>query len=232
MDGETWRKSIAQPHKKACHDAAFLFLTAHGNEKNGVSLRPTGFLHYLCQYKKENVIMKNILAFAALALCMVSCTIDGHGTSEYGKGLLEKGTVAPDITLLTAERPDGIRLSELRGGYVLIEFWASWCPDCQEATPEMKRIYDAYAERGLTMVGVSFDEDEEQWSAYIEENGLYWMQHLEGKPWRESAYATLYNVRWIPTLYLIDPEGKVDFATVDVKAMGDTLAARRFSNLN
>lgn len=178
------------------------------------------------QKQTKQTDMKTILSLAALLACLASCTIGGGEDDEYGKGLLETGTTAPDFTVYTDEYPDGTTLSSLRGGYVLIEFWASWCPDCQKATPVIKDINDTFAPKGLTLLGVSFDEDAAQWQAYIADNGLDWMQHRETLPWSESPVAATYNVRWIPTLYLIDPEGRVDFATVNAEEMADTIAAR------
>lgn len=155
---------------------------------------------------------------------MVSCVIGNDG-DEYGTGLLDEGTIAPDFTVVGQDTVP-ITLSSLRGSYVLIEFWASWCPDCQKTMPTVKQIYNVYSKRGLVMLGVSFDNDEKLWHEYIEENGLDWIQHLEEKSWKESLVADEYNIKWIPTFYLIAPDGKVDFATVDVDAMADTLIVR------
>lgn len=162
------------------------------------------------------------------AMCLASCAIGADGEGEYGSGLLERGTPAPDFAISTGGNHGGLRLSSLRGGYVLIEFWASWCPDCRSAMPEMKDIYAAYSPEGLAVVGVSFDDDVDEWLGYIDSNGLGWMQHMEEKPWRESTVAAEYNIRRIPTFYLIAPDGSVDFATVDVGEMRDTLAMRDF----
>lgn len=154
---------------------------------------------------------------------LAACTFGGDNESEYGKGLLEPGTPAPDIMLVTDEYPDGLRLSSMRGGYVLLEFWASWCPDCRRETQAMKDIYATFAPLGLTLVGISFDEDEDEWRTYIAGNGLDWMQHREMVAWSESAVSAAYNIRWIPTLYLVDPQGNVRFATVNVSEMADSL---------
>lgn len=154
-----------------------------------------------------------------------ACTIGGDGDSEYGKGLLERGTVAPDFTFYTDEYPDGMLLSGLRGQYVLLEFWASWCPDCQGITASMKDIYATYAPLGLTMLGISFDTDADEWRSYVTDNGMDWLQHRETVLWSESRVSSAYNVRWIPTLYLIDQVGRVRFATVSVDEMADSLKA-------
>lgn len=88
----------------------------------------------------------------------------------------------------------------------------------------MKRLYATYAPLGVVFVGISFDTDKEQWQQYIQDNGLNWIQYSELKPWKESTLSTAYNVKWIPTLYLIDKDGRVVQGTVDVNAM-DTLLA-------
>lgn len=168
--------------------------------------------------------MRSLFTVLVASLCMVSCVIDS-GSDDYRTGLLESGTIAPDFTMSSSDSVS-FKLSSLRGSYVLIEFWASWCPDCQKAVPMTKQIYETYAPMGLVMLGVSFDNDKKQWQAYIEENGLDWIQHIEEKPWKESEVADEYNIKWIPTYYLIAPDGRVDFATVDVEAMADTLSVR------
>lgn len=165
-------------------------------------------------------------AFIAFVACLSACTFGDGGENYYGKGLLEKGTMAPDFVIYTDDKPDGFTLSSLRGGYVLLEFWASWCSDCQAATPELVSLYNEYAPKGLTVVGVSFDEDADDWRAYISEHGMYWIHYCELKPWSESTISAAYNVKWIPTLYLIDPDGKVDFATVTVSEMDKVLSER------
>ena len=163
------------------------------------------------------------------SLLLAACTIGGDEDSDYGTGLLERGTPAPDFVI--TENTDGsdLRLSDLQGCYVLVEFWASWCPDCQKETENMKQMYATYAPQGVVFVGVSFDTDRDQWQQYISENGLSWIQFSELKPWKESSISTAYNVRWIPTLYLIDKDGRVVLGTVSVAEMSSRLAALGFS---
>ena len=89
----------------------------------------------------NNTLIIKLTAFLTALLCMASCTVGGDGDNEYGKGMLEEGTIAPDFMIYTDSRPEGFALSSLRGQYVLIEFWASWCPDCQKETENMKQMY-------------------------------------------------------------------------------------------
>lgn len=190
--------------------------TAHTNRQAGKNKRHGNM---------NNTLIIKLTAFLTALLCMVSCTVGGDDDNEYGKGMLEEGTIAPDFMIYTDSRPEGFALSSLRGQYVLIEFWASWCPDCQKETENMKQMYATYAPQGVVFVGVSFDTDRDQWQQYISENGLSWIQFGELKPWKESSISTAYNVRWIPTLYLIDKDGRVVLGTVSVAEMSSRLAA-------
>lgn len=190
--------------------------TAHTNRPAGKNKRHGNM---------NNTLIIKLTAFLTALLCMASCTVGGDDDNEYGKGMLEEGTIAPDFMIYTDSRPEGFALSSLRGQYVLIEFWASWCPDCQKETENMKQMYATYAPQGVVFVGVSFDTDRDQWQQYISENGLSWIQFCELKPWKESSISTAYNVRWIPTLYLIDKDGRVVLGTVSVAEMSSRLAA-------
>lgn len=190
--------------------------TAHTNRPAGKNKRHGNM---------NNTLIIKLTAFLTALLCMASCTVGGDDDNEYGKGMLEEGAIAPDFMIYTDSRPEGFALSSLRGQYVLIEFWASWCPDCQKETENMKQMYATYAPQGVVFVGVSFDTDRDQWQQYISENALSWIQFSELKPWKESSISTAYNVRWIPTLYLIDKDGRVVLGTVSVAEMSSRLAA-------
>ncbi len=161
--------------------------------------------------------MANNTIFAAvMSLCLLSCAVEHDGGDEVGKTLLAEGTDAPDFLIRTGDNPEGTGLSSLRGKYVVMEFWASWCPDCRKVTPDVKDMYDTYASEDTVFVGVSFDTDASQWRQYIEDNGLGFMQHLETSGWDGSQVAEAYHVKWIPTFYLVNPDGKIEYATIEV----------------
>lgn len=171
--------------------------------------------------------MKKAITIMTMLLCLTSCVISEDSENEYGKGLLEAGTEAPDFIISPDGTSEDFTLSSLRGKHVLLEFWASWCPDCQKATPEMKELHGTFASGNMVFIGISLDTDEEAWRKYISDNGMSWIQHREQKPWKESALATAYNIRWIPTFYLIDDNGKVAFATVNAAEMKEKLNSMR-----
>lgn len=133
---------------------------------------------------------------------------------KYAAELLKPGTPAPDFKLQT---PDGktIQFSDFaKGKYVVIDFWASWCPDCRKDMPEVIRMYNKWHKMGVEFLGVSFDTDKQKWTDYIAQSGVPYTQVSELKRMNQSDVAKAYGVRWIPSLYLIGPDGKVLVSTV------------------
>lgn len=120
-------------------------------------------------------------------------------------GNLQPGAVAPDFTVNdTEERP--FTLNSCRGKYILLDFWASWCPDCRKENPELVNIYKKYKNENILFVGISLDKDKENWLAAIKKDNLEWINLSDLGYW-QSEIAQLYAVRWIPQNYLIDKNG-------------------------
>ena len=123
------------------------------------------------------------------------------------KLVLSKGNVAPNFTLPT---PAGgtISLSSLRGKYVLIDFWASWCSPCRAENPNVVKVYEKYKKDGFEILGVSLDKDKERWLNAIEKDGLVWKHGSDLKFW-QSDVAQLYGVTGIPFTVLVDKSGVI-----------------------
>lgn len=121
---------------------------------------------------------------------------------------VEIGNLAPDIILDT---PDGeeLRLSSLRGQYVLIDFWASWCGPCRRENPNVVRLYHQYKDKGFTVYSVSLDDNMGQWKEAIQRDGLVWPNHVSDLTKWNSIVVKLYKFNGIPHTVLIDKTGKI-----------------------
>lgn len=161
--------------------------------------------------------MKEILTLALLCLLSVvvmEATAQTDFDDKYAVDLLKPGTPAPDFQLAT---PDGkmVKFSDFsKGKYVVVDFWASWCPDCRKDAPEIVRMYEHFHSKGVEFLGVSFDIDKEKWKNGIEKLGIPYAQVSDLKRMKESKVADAYGVKWIPSIYLIGPDGKVLVSTV------------------
>ncbi len=115
------------------------------------------------------------------------------------------GSVAPDIVL---PDPEGniVKLSSLRGSFVLIDFWAAWCRPCRIENPNVVRLYQKYHDKGFDVFGVSLDRKKEDWVGAIEADGLVWT-HVSDLKYFNSEAAMEYGVNAIPATYLIDDKG-------------------------
>ena len=139
--------------------------------------------------------------------------------------LLAVGTEAPDFSLPTVDGEATIALSDYTGRYLVIDFWASWCPDCRKANPRMVDLYWRYKDEpiGIDFLGVSFDTDREACLKAVEKDGITWPQVSELKKWKETEISKLYGIRWIPTVYVIDNAGKVLYAGSDLDELEELL---------
>jgi len=163
-------------------------------------------------------------------LTKFSATLDTSlNQSEYVKILHEKIEVltktAPGKPIIdfALNTPEGtaLALSSLKGKYVLVDFWASWCGPCRKENPNVVKLYNLYKDKGFEILGVSFDENREAWLKAIEDDKLTWKHVSDLKGWGCEA-GKLYGINSIPHTMLVDPQGVI----IEHNLRGEALAAK------
>ena len=132
----------------------------------------------------------------------------------------EVGKKMPDFQFTNFKNKKKVSLSNVlkKNKYVLIDFWASWCKPCRKEIPNIKAIYEKYHRKGFDVVSISADAKEADWIKALKEENLPWWNDRDGK----QGLCSLYKVKYYPTIYLLDSEGKV--VAKDIR--GEELAKR------
>jgi thiol-disulfide isomerase/thioredoxin len=136
------------------------------------------------------------------------------------KNGLAEGKPAPEI-VLKDPNDKVVPLSSLKGKYVLIDFWASWCGPCRKENPNVVRMYQKYKDKGFEIYGVSLDQNKAAWLNAIKADSLTWTHVSDLKFWNNAAAVT-YGVQAIPFSVLIDPQGNI----LAKNLRGETLEAK------
>lgn len=119
------------------------------------------------------------------------------------------GKQAPDFEEKMIDTTKSMKLSDLKGQVVLLDFWASWCGPCRRENPNVVRLYEKYKSDGFTVMSVSLDQDRNKWIKAIEKDNLTWPNHVSDLKGWSAAAGRLYGVRGIPFTVLIDREGNI-----------------------
>ena len=154
--------------------------------------------------KKVMLLLAALCTFGALAAAQDDVDAD----AKYATEMLRRGARIPALVM---NDPSGVShdLKDFRGKYVVLDFWASWCKDCRAEMPAVKELYDAYAPRGIEFLGVSFDTDLHALIEYGLEADIPWMVVCNQIKTKENPIYAAYGLHWIPTMFLVSPEGKI-----------------------
>ena len=132
------------------------------------------------------------------------------------------GAIAPDLAF---PDPDGNirKLSDLRGKVVLLDFWASWCRPCRGENPHVVAMYQKYHDKGFEVFSVSLDRDKESWRRAIAADGLVWPNHVSDLKYWSSEAARTYGVSSIPSMFLLDQNGRIIAKNLRGEALSNAL---------
>ena len=146
--------------------------------------------------------------------------------SMSGQDAVAVGALAPDLTLTTADGA-AVQLSSLRGQYVLLDFWASWCKPCRAENPNVRAAYDEFRTKGagFTVYAVSLDDNRAKWVQAVQQDGLPWTHVSDLVGWQSPAAKT-YKVTAIPSSWLVDPAGRIVAKNLRGKALSEALSKR------
>jgi peroxiredoxin len=171
--------------------------------------------------------MRKLFVLAGMLMGMVSTMMAQDLDAKYATDLLPVGTQAPD---LIDAKGDIHPITDFRGRCVVLDFFATWCGDCRKDLPEMKKLYAQYDIQGVDFIGISFDTDFEDIQNFMDKEPIRWRVLSELKKMKESKMAQDYHIQWIPTMYLLDTEGRVVLATVEIGKLKAKLAELKKAN--
>ncbi|MEJ6980833.1 TlpA disulfide reductase family protein [Pedobacter sp. P351] len=190
-------------YKKEMHDARLGFLKTNPDTFMGLLLLPE-----IAEYSQNYKLVDSLYDLLGSDIKkMPSAKIISERFKKERN--LAVGATAPVFSQASVEGKQ-VKLTDFRGKYVLLDFWASWCGPCRQENPNVVKVYNQFKDKNFTVLGISLDRPgaKSAWLKAIEDDKLTWTQVSDLNFWKNEV-AVMYNVTGIPQNFLLDPEGKI-----------------------
>jgi thiol-disulfide isomerase/thioredoxin len=142
---------------------------------------------------------------------------------KYRQPRFAAGEPAPDFQATLSDGKN-IRLSDLKGKYVLLQFWGSWCGPCRAENPHLVDLYRQYHDKGFEIFSIGVEQNPRAWQRAIETDGMIWPYHTADFREFDGELAQIYNIKSIPATFLISPEGVIMGVNWRPQQIGKVLA--------
>ncbi|MCD0488615.1 AhpC/TSA family protein [Pedobacter sp. MC2016-14] len=206
--GELWRSSDTTGRAALFAASSAISLNVSNKEEEFIRTNPNSYLSLsLLQLKMNYMEPAKFKSFYNGLSAQIKETDVGKGMASRMEIALKTGIGSPaiDFTQNTSDQKP-FTLSSLKGKYVLIDFWASWCGPCRGENPHLVTAYHDFKDKNFEIVSISLDEKKDRWLAAIQQDNMSWIQVSDLKGWYNEV-AVAYGIRAIPRNFLIDPNG-------------------------